>query len=292
MPARGCSSMRRSPAARQLEGGVDVADLVGDMVQAGTSLGQEAPDRGVRRERRQQLDVVLADVEQDGLDALLLDHLAVHDGHAEVLTEQRQGGVDRLHGNADVVDSPEHRPGSLAAPRGGAGRHGRVGAWRSAWASARPAWERRWSVRCATPACRAAGRRARSRRRRAGRCRPGDRVAARRRGCARWRHGRGPRGRAARRRARRARHGGPRRAAEPRGGPPRRAGVPRRGCAGTPADPAADSGTRPDCGGAHRVVGDHGVGDLGHALRSSEAPVVIEPNTSCSAARPPSRTVM
>src|SRR5918996_4493172 len=54
---------------------VDVAHLVGDVVQARAARGEEAADRGVLAKRTQQLDVVLADVEQHGLDALLVDHL-------------------------------------------------------------------------------------------------------------------------------------------------------------------------------------------------------------------------
>src|SRR3954447_18616322 len=53
-----------------LELGVDVGRLVGDVVQAGALLGQELADGRVLAERREQLDVVLPDVEQHGLDAL------------------------------------------------------------------------------------------------------------------------------------------------------------------------------------------------------------------------------
>src|SRR3954452_22995438 len=57
--------------AQRGECGVDVGDLVGDVVQSRAVAGQEAPDRRVRRERAQELDVVLADVQQDGLHPLL-----------------------------------------------------------------------------------------------------------------------------------------------------------------------------------------------------------------------------
>src|SRR5438046_1849975 len=46
-----------------LELGVDVGRLVGDVVQARALLGQELADGRVLAERREQLDVVLADVE-------------------------------------------------------------------------------------------------------------------------------------------------------------------------------------------------------------------------------------
>ena len=72
MPVRGVSSMSRTPASLQRrERGLDVGHLVGDVVQAGAVLGQELADRRVGAERPQQLDVVLADVEQHRLDALL-----------------------------------------------------------------------------------------------------------------------------------------------------------------------------------------------------------------------------
>ncbi len=67
-------------ASRLLElgqGRVDVGDLVGDMVQPGALAGQELADGRVGPQRRQQLDVVLAEVEQNRLDALFGDDLAV-----------------------------------------------------------------------------------------------------------------------------------------------------------------------------------------------------------------------
>ena len=56
-------SINRRPASlTSLEGRVDVGDRVGDVVQAGTALLEEAADGRVRPERPQQLDVPLADV--------------------------------------------------------------------------------------------------------------------------------------------------------------------------------------------------------------------------------------
>ena len=88
--------------------GVDVRHLVGDVVQARALLGQEPADRRVGPERREQLDMVLADVEQDGLDALLGDDLAVRDVQAEAVPVQLDRGLDLLDGDADVVDAVEH----------------------------------------------------------------------------------------------------------------------------------------------------------------------------------------
>jgi len=44
--------------------------------------------------------------------------------------------------------------------------------------------------------------------------------------------------------------------------------------------------------GAHRVVVDHRVGDLGDALQVVGGAVVTAPKTICSATRPPRRTVI
>ena len=56
--------------------------------------------------------MVLADVEQHGLDALLLDDLAMRDGHAVGLLVQRDRGVEVFDGDPDVVDPGEH-PGGV-----------------------------------------------------------------------------------------------------------------------------------------------------------------------------------
>ena len=51
----------------------------------------------------------LADAQQHGLDALLLDRLAVLDRHAERVRVERDGGVEVLDGHADMIDRVEHR---------------------------------------------------------------------------------------------------------------------------------------------------------------------------------------
>ena len=55
----------------------DVVDLVRDVVHAGTALREEPADGRVVAERAEQLDAALADAHRRGLDALLLDALAV-----------------------------------------------------------------------------------------------------------------------------------------------------------------------------------------------------------------------
>ena len=92
----------------RLERGVDVAHLIGDVVKAGAALREELAHRGVLAERRKQLDVVLADVEQRGLDALLLDDLAVDELEAELLAPQLERGLELLDGDPDVVDAVKH----------------------------------------------------------------------------------------------------------------------------------------------------------------------------------------
>src|ERR1700760_38942 len=92
----------------RFERAVDVVDLVGDMVQARAVLREELADGRVRAERREQLDVVLADVEQDRLDALLLDDLAMRERELEAVAIQRERRRELLDGDADVVDPREH----------------------------------------------------------------------------------------------------------------------------------------------------------------------------------------
>ena len=93
MPVRGDSSISRRPGvAQRPQRGLDVLHLVGDVVQPGPALGEELADRRVVVQRREQLDVVLADVEQRRLDALLGDRLAVHEREAVDVDVE----VDRL----------------------------------------------------------------------------------------------------------------------------------------------------------------------------------------------------
>jgi hypothetical protein len=88
--------------------GVDVGHLVGDVVDAGALLGQELADGRVRAEGREELDVVLADVEEHRLDALLGHVLAVDELHVVRLLVEGDRGVEVLDGDAHVVDAREH----------------------------------------------------------------------------------------------------------------------------------------------------------------------------------------
>src|SRR5215213_9606793 len=100
-----------------LQGRVDVADRVGDVVEARALALEELADGGLRTERPQQLNVTVA--EQNRLDALLLDGLAVGERHRESALVEAEGGVDVLDGDAHVVDPSEHRRQSMRPRREG-----------------------------------------------------------------------------------------------------------------------------------------------------------------------------
>src|SRR5262249_20265791 len=91
-----------------LERVVDVGDGVGDVVKARAALLQVLADRRVGAEWAEKLDVTLADVEQDGLDTLGLDGLAMRERHPERPLIERDSAVEVVGGNADVIDSAEH----------------------------------------------------------------------------------------------------------------------------------------------------------------------------------------
>ena len=68
-----------SCGAEPLKFALNVADLVGDVMHPRPAALKKAADGSVRTERLEQLDVVLTEVEQDGLNALLLNDFAVHE---------------------------------------------------------------------------------------------------------------------------------------------------------------------------------------------------------------------
>ena len=77
-------------------------------MKTGTVPRKEAAHGGVRAERAQQLDVVLAHAQQDRLDALRLDRLAVLQLEAEPIAVEHYRLVEVLHRHSDVVYPPEH----------------------------------------------------------------------------------------------------------------------------------------------------------------------------------------
>jgi hypothetical protein len=82
----------------------DILDLVGDVVHAGASAGEELPDRRVVRERGEQLDPAPSDPDRRGLDALLLDARAMLEPTAEEALVRRHGLVEVEDCDPDVMD--------------------------------------------------------------------------------------------------------------------------------------------------------------------------------------------
>jgi hypothetical protein len=106
--------MLRARGGETREGSAEVVDLVGDVVHAGASAREEAPDRRLGTERCEQLDAALADAHRRGLDALLLDARPVLDAAAEQPLVRADRFVEVLDGDADVMDSPRfHAPDAM-----------------------------------------------------------------------------------------------------------------------------------------------------------------------------------
>ena len=83
----------------------NVLHLVGDVVHAGSAAGDEAADRRVLTQRRQQLDPAPADEERGSLDALVVHPLTA----LQLCAEQTLVGGDSLvevgNRDAEVVDA-------------------------------------------------------------------------------------------------------------------------------------------------------------------------------------------
>ena len=77
-------------------------------MQARPARGEELADRRVGPERLEQLDVALADLEQDCLDALPFDGFAVLLAHPEAVLVQLDRSVEIVDCDSDVVDASEH----------------------------------------------------------------------------------------------------------------------------------------------------------------------------------------
>ena len=113
MPVRGASSISRMPASRRPAARPRCRRPGRRRGAApGPRLARNLPTGVSVAERREQLHVVLADVEQHRLDALLGDHLAVHQLHAVGGRVELERRVEVGDGDADVVDAAEHRPES------------------------------------------------------------------------------------------------------------------------------------------------------------------------------------
>ena len=84
----------------------DVVDRVGDVVHPRPALREEPPDGRVVAERRQELDAAVADPHRRGLDALLVDALAMLEPASEETLVRRDRLVEIRHRDADVVNAP------------------------------------------------------------------------------------------------------------------------------------------------------------------------------------------
>jgi hypothetical protein len=102
--ARRCIDQLGSGLCELGERGPDVADLVGDVVHAGSPPRDEAADGRVLVERFQQLDTTLAETHQRGLDTLLLDARAVLEAGTEQPSVRIEGSIEILDREPDVMD--------------------------------------------------------------------------------------------------------------------------------------------------------------------------------------------
>jgi hypothetical protein len=113
-PARLLVDQSQAAVTAEGECARDVVAAVGGVVKAGAALAQELSDGGVLAQRREELDMRVANSEQHGLYALLLDRLPVLRRHLEQLAVELHGGVEILDGDADVIKCVE-KPGYAAA---------------------------------------------------------------------------------------------------------------------------------------------------------------------------------
>src|SRR4051812_30896368 len=104
------------PAARRLvdqlcactgeigECNADVVHFVGDVMHARPALCEKAADGSVLPERSEQLDATLANAKRCGLDALVIDALAMLERRAEQPRVRVDRAVEVGYSNSDVVD--------------------------------------------------------------------------------------------------------------------------------------------------------------------------------------------
>lgn len=86
------------------EDDADVLDLVGDVVHAGASAGEELADRRVVSERGEQLDPAPADPDRRSLDALFLDAGPMLEPATEEALVRRDGLVEVEDRDSHVMD--------------------------------------------------------------------------------------------------------------------------------------------------------------------------------------------
>jgi hypothetical protein len=94
----------------------DVVDGIRDVMHAGPALREEAADRRVVPERREQLDAAVAEPHRRGLDSLILDALAVLEAAAEQPLVRLDRRVEVFDGDPDVMNRAcLHRGDATAA---------------------------------------------------------------------------------------------------------------------------------------------------------------------------------
>lgn len=94
------------PLGRELvESGADVVDLECDVMHPGAPLREELADRRVLAECSQQLDPVRTDAQRRGLDALLLERLAVLELGPEEPVVRRERRIEIVDGDAQVMNA-------------------------------------------------------------------------------------------------------------------------------------------------------------------------------------------
>jgi hypothetical protein len=86
-----------------------VQDLVGDVVHARTTLGEETADGRVVAERGQQLETTLSHPDRHSLDALLLDPRAMLESRAEEALVGVERAIEILDRETDVVHGARRR---------------------------------------------------------------------------------------------------------------------------------------------------------------------------------------
>jgi hypothetical protein len=95
----------RAGLPQPLELGGEVGDLERDMMEAGTTTREEAPDRSVGVERRQELDPARTCAQRRRVDSLVLELSAMLELGAEEAGVGLDRGLDVVDCDPDVVRS-------------------------------------------------------------------------------------------------------------------------------------------------------------------------------------------
>ena len=104
-PRRGVDQLRAA-GSELCERRADVVHLVGDVMHPRTPLGEEAADRRVVAERREELDATVADAHGRRLDPLVLDARTVLEPASEEPLVRLDGLVEIGDRDANVMDPP------------------------------------------------------------------------------------------------------------------------------------------------------------------------------------------